>query len=235
MSQKKAAPQKKPVAVAKAAAKPAAGGGGGAQQQVVSSGPPRTVAFDRNRLEAFVMGRITLGEMEGVQKDTQYEMAKKGFKMIAEGKLDLARAIFKGLIALDPFDSYFHMAFGAVEQRSGNYEDAEAAYTRALKFNAFNTTALANRGEVRFQMGKVLEAAQDIKEAIEKDPQGKDPATLRARVLSMAIAEVIRENQDVILSELKKAAPPAAARGAKGKPVPAKPAPKGKPAPHKKK
>lgn len=240
MSQKKAAPpQKKPVA--KAATPSSSSSSSKAPAAPAADAPVQTVAFDRNRLEAFVLGRITLGEMEGIGKDTQYEMAKKGFKMIAEGKLDLARNIFKGLIALDPFDAYFHLAFGAVEQRAGNYDEADQAYTRSLKFNPASTTALANRGEVRFQLGKVLEAAQDLKDAIDRDPAGKDPATLRARVMLMAISEVITENQDTILAELKKSLPPpgkggkhAAGKGPVGKAA-AKPAPKGKPAPAKKK
>lgn len=220
MSQKKASgPSAKKTTPT--AAKPDPAGTPGGQPK-----EPKIVAFDRQRLESFVMGYITMGEMEGIGKEVQYEMAQKGYRVLSEGKLNLAKDIFRGLLALDPYDSYFHTAYGATLQREGKYADAENAYSLALKFNPYNTTALANRGESRFQLGKVLEAAQDIKEAVRLDPNGKDPATLRARVLSMAIAGVIKENQQAIMDELEKAKKSAKA-GSVGKPskTAAKPAP----------
>ncbi|MEW5851079.1 MAG: hypothetical protein AB2A00_19990 [Myxococcota bacterium] len=222
MSQKKAGgpSAKKPAGPAKPAPAAAA----------VSTEPPKRVAFDRERLEAFILGRITLGEMEGIGKDLQYEMAKKGFRVLNEGKLDMARGIFRGLLALDPFDSYFHTALGAVLQREGKYPESDEAYSHAIQFNPYNSTAFANRGEVRLQLGRVMEAAEDIKKAVALDPKGKDPATLRARVLSVAISEVIRDNQQAILAELKKVQAKAPAKpGAVQKPPAGKGAPAAKP------
>ncbi|MBI5496263.1 MAG: hypothetical protein HY904_14670 [Deltaproteobacteria bacterium] len=221
MSQKKAAPPAKAAAPAKAppaAAKPAP----------KPAGPAKTVAYDPALIEGFIMGRITLGELEGIGKDIQYEMAKKGYAVLNQGRLEQAKVIFKGLLALDPYDSYFHTAHASCLQREGNYDEAEHAYTIALKFNPYNSAAYANRGEIRFQQGKVFEAAEDLKQAIVNDPKAKDPATVRARALSIAISEVIKQNQDVILAELKKAQD-AAKKGGKG----AKAAPTAKAAPAK--
>lgn len=183
----------------------------------------KTVAYDPRLLDAFLLGRLTLGELEGVGKDVQYKMAERGFAALSEGKLDMAKTIFKGLLALDPYDSYFHTAMASALQREGKYAEAEAQYTTALSFNPHNSTALANRGEIRFQTGKVVEAAEDLRRSVDEDPKGRDPASVRARVLLMAISETILENKDLILQELKNAQQNVAAKSP-GKPSPKAPA-----------
>jgi tetratricopeptide (TPR) repeat protein len=198
----------------KPAAEGAVGATGAAQE-------PVTVAYDRNLLNEFVLGNITLGELEGIGKDVQYQIAERGYKLLNAGKLKDAEKIFKGLITLDPFDSYFHTVLGSIHQRQDMKDDAIEEYSRALKVNPFNPTALANRGEIYFQQGRVLEATQDFQAAIENDPECKEPATLRCRVLSMALAKTIEENRDKILESMAKTKKGAAKKAA-ASPTPAK-------------
>lgn len=229
MSQKKAEPP--------AARKPltAAGAKAAMAKKNQPQGEAKRVARDPAAVEGFILGQLTLGEMEGIGKDIQYQIAERGFKVLGQGKLDKAKDIFLGLLALDPYDSYFHTAYGSALQREGNYEKAEHHYTLALKYNPYNSAALANRGEIRFQSGRVLEAAGDLQAAIKNDPKGQDPATLRARALSLAISEVIKENEATILATLKKGkggkpgAPPARPTGKPGAPPPKAAAPAAKP------
>jgi len=182
---------------------------------------PVTVAYDRQLLNEFVLGNITLGELEGIGKEVQYQIAERGYKLLNAGKLKEAEKIFKGLITLDPFDSYFHTVLGSIHQRQDMKDEAIEEYSRALKVNPFNPTALANRGEIYFQQGRVLEATQDFQAAIENDPECKEPATLRCRVLSMALAKTIEENKDKILESMAKTKKGAAKKAA-ASPTPAK-------------
>ena len=161
------------------------------------------LAYDAQLLNDFVLGNITLGELEGIPKKTQYEIADRGFKLLNEGKLDEAEKIFRGLITLDPFDSYFHTVMGSIHQRRQMGDEAIEEYSRALKVNPYNATALANRGEIFFQQGRVLEATQDIQAALDADPDFVEPATARARILAMALAKTIEENKDEILKVMK--------------------------------
>ncbi|MFH1807772.1 MAG: tetratricopeptide repeat protein [Pseudomonadota bacterium] len=188
---------------------PAAAGLGTA----VASREPVTLAYDAALLNDFVLGNITLGELEGITKKVQYEIAERGFKLLNEGKLDQAERIFKGLITLDPFDSYFHTVLGSIHQRRDLKDEAIEEYSRALKVNPYNATALANRGEIFFQQGRVLEATQDIQSAIEFDPDCREPATVRCRVLAMALAKTIEENKDKILATMAKAKKSSAPKG----------------------
>lgn len=144
--------------------------------------PPEAVA-------QFMAGAITLGELEGITKTDQYAMAEKGYAMLQAGKLENARTVFEGLLALDPYDAYFHLVRGSIRQRAGEYEDAEASYTKAISINPTLASAFANRGEVRLVMGKVEEGATDLVEALKADPEGKEAAVQRARATLGALKE----------------------------------------------
>jgi hypothetical protein len=141
------------------------------------------LAHDPNQIEAFVRGRITLGELEGISKDAQYQMAKQGFSFMREGKLDQAKTVFEGLQALDPFDAYFHMVLGTIAQEQGDQDKAEKLYTRSLEINPFSPVALAQRGEIRLGKGQFAEALADLGKSVQEDPEGNEPAARRARVL----------------------------------------------------
>lgn len=171
---------------------------------VTGPAPELTVAYDQERFREYLVGNLTLGELEGVGKDIQYQIAERGYKLLNEGKLDDAEHVYRGLVSLDPFDSYFHTVLGSVYQRQDRRQDAVDAYTRALRINPYNATALANRGEVHFHEGRILEATQDIQAALECDPDCSEPATLRCRVLAMALARTIEENREQILASMSK-------------------------------
>ena len=140
-------------------------------------------------MRAFLAGRITLGDLEGITKQEQYQMAEVGHSYLASGKLAEAKTVFEGLLALDPFDAYFHLALGSIAQQDGDLAEAEDRYSRALEINPFSASAMANRGEVRVMQGRFTEGAEDLIRAVQADPQGQEPSTVRAR----ATLNVLRE------------------------------------------
>ncbi len=140
---------------------------------------PQTYAA--RRMREFIEGRITLGELEGIDKKQQYEMAQVGHQALSQGKLLRALTVFKGLIALDPYDAYFHMALASSYHLTEQPRLAEHHYTEALKFNAHLSPALAHRGELRVMQGRLHEGASDLLKATQLDPNAVDPSTQRAR------------------------------------------------------
>lgn len=151
--------------------------------------------WDPDRIRAFLAGRITLGDLEGIDKDAQYRMAQVAYKHFTEGKLEQAKKAFQGLLALDPFDAYFLTVIGAIAQEEGNHEEAESAYSRALDINPYSAVAWAQRGETRILLGKLDEAANDIARALEEDPEGKEPATQRARAMAIMLRQELEKSQ----------------------------------------
>lgn len=153
------------------------------------------VGWDPDRVKAFLAGKITLGDLEGIDKEAQYRMAHVAYKHFTEGKLEQAKQAFQGLLALDPFDAYFLTVLGAIAQEEGNHEEAEAAYSRALEINPFSAVAWAQRGETRVLLGKLSEAADDIARALAEDPEGKEPATQRARAMATMLRKELEKAQ----------------------------------------
>ncbi len=151
--------------------------------------------YDPRRVEAFIAGQITLGDLEGIPKDAQHEMAQTGFRFFTEGRLPQAKQVFTGLLALDPFDAYFLTALGAIAQQEGDLDAAEQHFTRALSINPFSPSALTGRGEVRLMQGSLVDAAADLAKAIAEDPEGKDPSTQRARGLAANVKSLIENAQ----------------------------------------
>lgn len=144
---------------------------------------PTELAWDPGRVRQFIIGEITLGELEGIDKAAQYKMAETGFQLLQQGKLDDAKKVFEGLLTLDPRDAYFHMVLGSIAQRRNQFEDAEKHYSRSLRINPYSPSALANRGEVRVELGRLLEGLDDLKQSVREDPGAREAATQRARAL----------------------------------------------------
>jgi len=106
-----------------------------------------TVAWHPARLQQFIRGQITLGELQGVTPAEQHKIAVLGHRLLSEGKLDNATKIFEGLVALDPHDDYAYTALGAIAERRGELERARDLYARAIALNPASQVAHARRGE----------------------------------------------------------------------------------------
>lgn len=151
--------------------------------------PEGGTVYPPHLMEAFLQGRITLGDLEGITKQEQYQMAEIGHNYLSQGKLPEAKIVFEGLLALDPFDAYFNMALASISQQENRPEDAEKLYTRALEINPFSPTAHANRGELRVMQGNLQHGVEDLVKALELDPKMKEPATERAKATLMVLRE----------------------------------------------
>lgn len=140
-------------------------------------------AWDPKRIEAVLRGHLTLGELVGVSKQQQFEMAATGVKFLKDGLVEQAVQVFLGLEALDPYDAYVQVCLGSVAMEKEQFDVAEERFTRALSFNPFSVPALAYRGEVRLRVGKTKAGRDDLEAALKADPAGKQPPTPRARAL----------------------------------------------------
>lgn len=134
-------------------------------------------------------GQITLAEFTGLSRETLYEIAQIGYRMLNSGKLEQAREIYRGLVAADPYDSVFHCHLAAAHHRLGDLDEALKEYTQALQFNYANADALVGRGELYLHQERLPEAVNDLRKATELDPLAEKPATVRARAILLALNE----------------------------------------------
>ena len=66
-------------------------------------------------------------------------------------------------------------------------------YSAAIRLNIANVDALAGRGEINLQRGKLNEGIEDLRKAIENDPQAKRDSTKRARALLLSLLEAAQK------------------------------------------
>lgn len=146
--------------------------------------------------EKLATGQMTIAEAVGIPKKQLYLIAQRGYQLFSSGRLEEARQIYAGLVAADPYDSVFHCHLAAVLWRLGDSERALEEYEAALRFNIANIDALAGRGELLLQRGEITRGIEDLRRAIELDPEKLRPATTRAGALLMSLCQaIIRQNE----------------------------------------
>jgi Flp pilus assembly protein TadD len=153
------------------------------------------ILYTPERVSKWMKGEMTLKDLTAYNGAEMLQMAVIGFRMYEQGRYSDAKTIFQGLVTLDPNESYYLTALGAVHLAEDELEDAERLFSRSIKLNPKELASLVNRGEVYLRLGKVNEAAQDFSDAVKLDPQNKDPLTHRARLLAAAVLETIESAQ----------------------------------------
>jgi tetratricopeptide (TPR) repeat protein len=138
-------------------------------------------------------GKKTFGEVLGINAGQAYNLAQLGYRLLQEGQLDDARVMFQGLVTLNPKDPYMHLALGSTHHRAGRVDDAIKEYTRAIELDSKLTNAYANRGELFLGTHHAEKGLLDLKKALELDPKGQDPSTMRARAIIATTAAKLKE------------------------------------------
>jgi tetratricopeptide (TPR) repeat protein len=149
------------------------------------------ILYSPERVEKWVKGEMTLRDLNAISGPEMLQMAIIGFRFYEQGRYQDAKTIFQGLVTLDPKESYYMVALGAVYLATDELDEAESYLSRAIKINGKEVASYVNRGEVHLRKGRVMEAAMDFKKAVELDPEGKDPLTTRAKILAAAALETI--------------------------------------------
>ncbi len=160
------------------------------KKQVVPGADP---LIHEDYLDRFVQGDATIAEMMGLSREELYMIANRGYELMQEGKLGQARQVFDGLVYLDPYDPYFYTVLGSVCQKQESYDDAVKCYDVGIRLQAWNINALANRGEILLNQGRLEEALRDLQLVIyyEPDADNKNPSVVRTKALLYTIKELV--------------------------------------------
>ena len=142
----------------------------------------------------WVAGEATWAEVEGMTFEQASAVARIGCDLAAAGRLEEARVVFEGLVAMNPKDAAARSALGTVFQKLKRTEEALAEYTEALLLDPQNPVALTNRGELRLRSGDER-GCLDLADAVKADPEGKTPAGRRAVAIAKAVALVAMQKQ----------------------------------------
>jgi Tfp pilus assembly protein PilF len=147
--------------------------------------------FSPDRVEKFVMGELTLGQLYGITIEEAYSIAELGYTFMEQGRLNEAQTVFQGLVISNPYDAYFHTVLGSIYQKQENIDGALEEYSIAIGLDPANMEAFVNRGELLIRKGNFEMAAMDFKNAIHLDPDGQSPSANRARALASVTAAAL--------------------------------------------
>ncbi len=157
-------------------------------------------------IKGFLLGDLTLAQLEGLSAEDLYGIADMGYDLLEEGKVDEARKVFEGLNVYNPFDPYFHSILGSIYQRLGESDMALRHYESAVELYPEDVNSWTNAGEIMLEKSAELMQAEKTREAAETlfkeaihcldqsiklDPEGENPSSLRARALVGVIAGTI--------------------------------------------
>ncbi|MBI2378523.1 MAG: tetratricopeptide repeat protein [Deltaproteobacteria bacterium] len=191
--------------------------------------PPNPIDnFTPENFKKFLFGKITWAQLEGMTMEQAYAIAEFGYTMYQQGRYKDARTLFEGLVIGNPYDPYFHSMLGAIYTKLDMHEEAAQEFSIAIELDPEDINSYVNRGELLLQHGEFEYAMEDLKAAIDLDPDGKNPATLRARALAAATAAVINDLIAKKEAEAKGQAPDAPAKMPQGAKKPAPKPPVGK-------
>ncbi len=159
-------------------------------------------------LHAFGQGKISFREFSGLDPKKIQQVAEMGYVKLRHGRFREARKIFEVLTFIDNKNYFFHLALGGAYQKLKLNIDAIFQYNEALKFDPKNVNALVNRGEIYLRVKNYRKAAEDFREALLLDQEGKDRYANRARSLVVAIKRSLARDKDQKAREARGELPP---------------------------
>lgn len=102
--------------------------------------------------------------------DSGQSICAPGIALLAQGRLEEARAEFARVIAQEPEHAEAHYRLGYVLSLQGRLEEASACCERALALDPAHVDALCNKGFILIQQGRVEEAMAGYRRALEIQP-----------------------------------------------------------------
>ena len=184
-----------------------------AQSKILDPTPQRK-RYVIELLYRFFTKDITYAQLTGIPQKELFQLAEIGHVKLTYGRSDEAKRVFECLIKIDPRNFYYHAALGSVYQKMKKYVEAVFEYTESLRYNPDDLASLVNRGEIYLLHKNYRKAAEDFRNAILKDPTGRNNFANRARSLVIAIKRNIQAEKQKPVA----AAPGAPAFAAPGAP-----------------
>lgn len=112
-------------------------------------------------------GRVSLKQIVGLSEDELYAVASQGYFMFLQGKVEPARVIFEGLVAVDPRNAYYYRALGAIYWRLKETQKALKQFTYAIRVAPREVSSYINRAEIYVAQRQFQQARADLRTALQ--------------------------------------------------------------------
>ena len=154
---------------------------------------PGQSSVTQQGVKKFLDGKITWAQLVGVGAEQAAAIAELGHTQFKQGKLRSAQKIFEGLAAMNPKDSYFSAVLGAIYAQQGKMDEALLNLNLAVSSGSRDPQVYLNRAEIHLSNGRFIEAQDDLRLAIDNDPDKESSVVLRAKTMAATTARLIEE------------------------------------------
>ena len=117
-------------------------------------------------LPQWAEGKATLKDIKGYTEHELYAIAHMAYFYLNQGKVDEAKTLFEGLVALDPMNGYYYRALGVIFCKLGESERSLRQLGYAVRLAPKLPDAFVNRSEVNLALDRGAKAAKDLKQAL---------------------------------------------------------------------
>jgi len=139
------------------------------------------LTYNRGKIEKLLRGDRRA--LEGMDASSLADVAVLGHQLYESGRLNEARVVFEGLVAMDPAEAFPYTVLGAIFLAQQDVHRALALFEAALEIDPDDVAALVYRGEIRLRLGNRPRAIRDLERAISIDPDGpQSPFSQRAKL-----------------------------------------------------
>ena len=147
-------------------------------------------------VDELLAGHDSFREAMGLDDEQVLALAVFARELVDQGRLDDAQTMLEGLVVLDPQNGYLHTCLGALYMQKGFNDAAIIEFAYALRQDAEDVAAATYLGELYLEAGELEEAVKYLEQAVNLDPEARDPYANRARMLAALVATIAREVQE---------------------------------------
>ena len=163
-------------------------------EEYLKTVPPEQKKANVEQFKKFIAGEITWGEIRGITRRMQKELARVAYLKFQLKDFNKAESIFKGLAIVDHTNWYYRAALGAVYQKQGKYDDAIDEYDVAIQIKENEWSCQVNRGECLMMTKDFDGARKDFEALLHKNLPSNNPWLIRARALIRRLDLISRED-----------------------------------------
>jgi tetratricopeptide (TPR) repeat protein len=130
-------------------------------------------------LDKWSRGETSLRDLYGYSDDELYGISTQAYTLLMSGKLEPAKVIFEGLIALDPRNDYYYRALGFLYHRLGDADRAVRQFGYAIQVQPKDLISFVNRAEIYMQQKNYAKAEEDLRRVLQLGASDPDQAMVK--------------------------------------------------------
>lgn len=167
---------------------------GGRKRLSVEIDTDPALRYHMQKLKDLFSGAAGAESLRSLTRRQLAEMAMFGHQLFESGRLDEARVVFEGLVALGSPDAFPHTMLGTVYLALGKQDRATALFEAALGIDPSDLAARVYRSEIRINAGQTKQALSELGKVISEGPKD-DPFVERAVRLKQIVDDRARRKK----------------------------------------